>query len=177
MAVIMGNLAAERQICRITRHGYPAVPIRTDRLTAHHVREALPQLDIGRLDLLIIETDSNAHNRVDLDLGHHQRACVFSAAGGDEKATEYPFIVAACDLILLTKTDLLPYVTFDIQAFRQDVERLKPGLNIIYASAQRNQGIEAWVAWVESHLSSKVQDRMNTRIFNPFVSWGDRAKS
>jgi hydrogenase nickel incorporation protein HypB len=98
-------------------------------------------------------------------------------AGGDDKATEYPFLVAGSDLVLLTKTDLLPYVTFDMQVFRQDVERLKPKMKIIHASAQSNRGIEAWVSWVESHLLPQVQIRNNVRMFDPFVSWGDQTKS
>ncbi|MGD0462209.1 MAG: hydrogenase nickel incorporation protein HypB [Tepidisphaeraceae bacterium] len=176
-AVMVGNLAAERQVSRITRHGYQAVPLITDNLAAIHVRESLGQLDLQHLDLLVIEADGNALSPVEFDLGHHLRVSVFSVAGGDDKATEYPFLVAGSDLVLLTKTDLLPYVTFDIQVFRQDVERLKPGLNIIHASAQSNQGIEAWVGWVESHLFSGVQNRRNARMFNPLMSWGDQTKS
>jgi hydrogenase nickel incorporation protein HypB len=177
VAVIVGNLAAERQVSRITRHGYQAVPLITDNLTAVHIRQSLDRLDLQHLDLLIIEADGNALSPVEFDLGHHLRVSVFSVAGGDDKATEYPFLVAGSDLVLLTKTDLLPYVTFDIQVFRQDVERLKPRLNIIDACAQSNQGIKAWVSWVESHVFREIQKRGNGEMFVPFVSWDDRAKS
>lgn len=176
-AVMVGNLAAERQVSRITRHGYHAVPLVTDNLTAVHVRESLSRLDLRHLDLLIIEADGNALSPVEFDLGHHLRVSVFSVAGGDDKATEYPFLVAGSDLVLLTKTDLLPVVTFDLQVFCQDVKRLKPGLNIVTASTLSNQGIEAWVDWVESHLFPEVQNRKNVRMFDPFVSWDDRTKS
>jgi hydrogenase nickel incorporation protein HypB len=177
VGVMVGNLAAERQVARITRHGVQAVPLVTDNVTAAHVRESLNRLDLRHLDLLIIEADGNALSPVEFDLGHHLRVSVFSVAGGDDKATEYPFLVAGSDLVLLTKTDLLPYVTFDIQIFRQDVERLKPNLNIIDASAQSNQGIEDWVSWVESHVFSEIQKRGNGDMFVPFVSWSDRPKS
>lgn len=177
VAVMVGNLAAERQVSRITRHGFQAVPLITDNLTAVHVRESLGQLDLGHLDLLVIEADGNALSPVEFDLGHHLRVSVFSVAGGDDKATEYPFLVAGSDLVLLTKTDLRPFVTFDLQVFREDVKRLKPSLNIIQASAQSNQGIEAWVGWVESHLVPEVQNRKSVKIFDPFVSWGDQEKS
>jgi len=176
VAVMVGNLAAERQVSRITRHGYQAVALITDNLTAVHVRESLGQLDLQHLDLLIIEADGNALSPVEFDLGHHLRVSVFSVAGGDDKATEYPFLVAGSDLVLLTKTDLLPFVTFDPQVFCQDVKRMKPDLNIIHASAQNNQGIEAWVGWVESHLAPEVRNRQKVRMFDPFVSMGDRVK-
>ena len=155
VAVMVGNLAAERQVSRITRHGYQAVPLITDNLTAVHVRETLCQLVLQDLDLLVIEADGNALSPVEFDLGHHLRVCVFSLAGGDDKATEYPFLVAGSDLVLLTKIDLLPFVTFDLQVFCQDVQRLKPGLDIICALAQSNKGIEDWVGWVESQRVSR----------------------
>ena len=157
VAVMVGNLAADRQVSRITRHGYQAVPLITDNLTAVHVRETLGQLDLRDLDLLVIEADGNALSPVEFDLGHHLRVCVFSLAGGDDKATEYPFLVAGSDLVLLTKTDLLPFVTFDLQVFCQDVQRLKPGMDIICTSAQSNKGIEDWVGWVESRMCPELR--------------------
>jgi hydrogenase nickel incorporation protein HypB len=177
VAVIVGNLAAERQVSRITRHGYQAVPLITDNLTAIHVRETLGQLDLHNLDLLVIEADSNALSPVEFDLGHHLRVSVFSLAGGDDKATEYPFLVAGSDLVLLTKSDLLPFVTFDFQVFCQDVQRLKSCMDIICASAQSNKGIEDWVGWVESHVCPEIKDRGDGQMFHPFVKLGDRAKS
>ena len=177
VAVMVGNLAAERQVSRITRHGYQAVPLITDNLTAVHVRETLGQLDLRDLDLLVIEADGNALSPVEFDLGHHLRVCVFSLAGGDDKATEYPFLVAGSDLVLLTKTDLLPFVTFDLQVFCQDVQRLKPGMDIICTSAQSNKGIEDWVGWVESRMCPGIKDRGNGQMFHPFVNLGDQARS
>jgi len=177
VAVMVGNLAAERQVSRITRHGYQAVPLITDNLTAVHVRETLGQLDLHDLDLLVIEADGNALSAVEFDLGHHLRVSVFSVAGGDDKATEYPFLVAGSDLVLLTKTDLLPFVTFDLHVFCQDVKRLKPGMEIIHASAQSNNGIEAWVRWVESYVRPGIDHRGNGQMFHPFVNLGDRTKS
>jgi hydrogenase nickel incorporation protein HypB len=101
---------------------------------------------------------------------------VFSVAGGDDKATEYPFLVAGSDLVLLTKTDLLPFVTFDPQVFCQDVKRMKADLQIIHASAQTNQGIKAWVQWVESRLAPEAPNRRDARMFDPFVGMSDRVK-
>ncbi|MGD0541247.1 MAG: hydrogenase nickel incorporation protein HypB [Tepidisphaeraceae bacterium] len=177
VAVMVGNLAAERQVSRITRHGYQVVPLVTDNVTATHVRESLGQLDLKHLDLLIIETDGNALSPIEFDLGHHLRVSVFSVAGGDDKATEYPFLVAGSDLVLLTKTDLLPFVTFDRHVFCEDVKRLKQNLNVIQASAHSNEGIDAWVSWVQSHLFLSAKDRKKATAFDPFVTWGNGTKS
>jgi len=177
VGVMVGNLAAERQVARITRHGVQAIPLVTDNVTATHVRESLSRLDLQGLDLLVIEADGNALSPVEFDLGHHLRVSVFSVAGGDDKATEYPFLVAGSDLVLLTKTDLLPFVTFDLQVFCQDVQRLKPGMDLICASAQSNKGIEDWLGWVESHVCLGIEHRGNGQMFHPSVKCGARAKS
>lgn len=176
VAVMVGNLAAQRQVARITRHGCQAEALITDNLTAIHVRESLGQLDLPNLDLLIIEADGNALSPVEFDLGQHRRVSVFSVAGGDDKATEYPFLVAGSDLVLLTKTDLLPFVTFDPEVFCQDVKRMKAELTVIHVSAQTNQGIKAWVDWVESRLAAKAPNRPLARMFDPFVGMSDRVK-
>jgi hydrogenase nickel incorporation protein HypB len=118
---------------------------------------------------LLIESEGNAHSPVEFDLGHHLRASVFSVAGGDDKATEYPFLIAGSDVVLLTKMDLLPVVTFDFNVFNQDVVRIKPKMAIIQLSVQSNQGISQWVEWVESHLSPGVRDRTSPRSSDPFI--------
>jgi hydrogenase nickel incorporation protein HypB len=176
-AVLVGNLAAERQVARITRHGYQALPLITDNVAAGHVRESLGQMDLRQLDLLIIEADGNAMSPIEFDLGHHLRVSVFSVAGGDDKATEYPFLVAGSDLVLLTKIDLLPFVTFDSQVFAQDVRRLKSNLSIIRVSAHSTQGIASWVSWVEAHLHLDTRDRKTNGFFNPFVGCSARTDS
>lgn len=168
-AVIVGDLAAARQVERIARHGCHAIPIVTDNLAAINVRDALSQLDLNDLDLLLIESEDNAHSPVEFHLGQHLRASVFSSAGGDDKATEYPFLIAASDLVLVTKTDLLPLVSFDFKAFAQDVTRIKPRMPIIQLSVQAGQGIGQWVEWVSSHLSRRAGERPTLSRTDPFV--------
>ncbi|MGA3065549.1 MAG: hydrogenase nickel incorporation protein HypB [Tepidisphaeraceae bacterium] len=169
MAAIVGDLAAERQVERMTRHGCRAIPLVTDNLAAINLREALGGLNLNELDLLLIESEDNAHSPVEFDLGHHLRASVFSVAGGDDKATEYPFLIARSDVVLLTKIDLLPSVKFDFKVFNQDVMRVKAKMPIIQLSLQSNQGIGQWVQWVEAHLSPRVQQQRLAGTADPFI--------
>ena len=156
VAVLVGNLAANRQVERLARCGPTTIPMVTDNLTALHVRQALDRLDLHQLDLLLIEADGNAISPVEFDLGHHLRACVFSVAGGDDKANVFPFLVADSDVILLTKVDLLPFVNFDVRVFSQDVQRLKPNLPILQLSVQTGLGMDAWLKWVELRCSTDL---------------------
>jgi hydrogenase nickel incorporation protein HypB len=170
-AAMICNLAADRQISRITRHGYPAVAVKTDHISAVRVREALPKLGLTGLDLLLIEADGNALNPAELDLGHHFRIGVFSAAGGDDKVNEFPSLVAGSNLVLLTKIDLLSFVKFDLDSFSEDIARIKANLPIIQASVQSGQGIQECVEWMESRRWAIVVNRGADRIFDPFVNW------
>jgi hydrogenase nickel incorporation protein HypB len=151
-AVIVGNLAADRQAERLARRGHQAIPIVTENLTAVQVRDALAHIDLGSLNLLFIEADGNAVNPAELDLGQHLRASVFSVAGGDDKATEFPFLVAGSDIVLLTKVDLLPFVSFDMRVFSGDISRLKSDLQLAEISVQSGQGMDRFGKWVEAQL-------------------------
>ncbi len=94
---------------------------------------------------------------------------VFSVAGGEDRATEYPFLIARSDVVLLTKIDLLPSVKFDFKVFNQDVTRVKARMPIIQLSLQSNQGIGQWVQWVESHLSPRIKQRRLPETADPFI--------
>jgi hydrogenase nickel incorporation protein HypB len=146
-AVIMCNPAADRQISRITRHGFPAVAIEADNLSAVRVREALPKLNLSGLGALFIEADANALNPGELDFGHHCRVGVFSAAGGDDKGNEFPFLVSGSNLILLNKVDLLSLVKFDLRSFSADIARIEPNLSIVQVSVLSGHGIGQLAEW------------------------------
>lgn len=170
-AMIIANLGADRQIARITQHGIPAVAIQTDSLTAELVNESLAQLNLNELDLLLIESHGNNISPVEFDLGHHLRIGVFSAAGGHDKLVEYPFMVSESDLLVLSKCDLLPMVTFDFEVFNDDIARLKPGLELIRTSIRRNEGIDTLLKWLEFHAPLRKKAVATQPLFEPFAKW------
>jgi len=170
-AVIIANLGADRQTRRITQHGFAAVAIQTDKLTAELVGESLSQFDLRALDLLLIESHGNNLSPVEFDLGHRLRIGVFSAAGGHDKLVEYPFMVCESDLLVLTKCDLLPLVSFDFDVFNDDIARLKPGLELIRTSIRRNEGIDTLLKWLEFHAPLRNRASSTPTLFHPFTNW------
>jgi hydrogenase nickel incorporation protein HypB len=171
-AAIVGDPAAERQVERIAKHGCAAVPLVTDSLAAINVRQALEQLKLPELDLVLIESEGNAHSPVEFHLGQHFRASVFSVAGGDDKATEYPFLIASSDVVLLTKVDLLPVVAFDFKTFNQDVSRIKPKTPVLQISVESHPGMGLWVDWVASRLSRRLRrgkEGSSSSTTDPFI--------
>ncbi len=145
---IIGNLAASRDAERLQRLGVRAIPVLTDNLTAEHVAEVLEEFETEPCDVLFIESGGNVESPVEYDFGQTARVAVFSVAGGDDKGAAQPRLVADADLIVLTKADLLPYVTFDLDSFRADVSTLNPEASIISTAAMSSRGFAAWLTWL-----------------------------
>jgi len=153
VGAIIGNLASSRDAERLQRLGIQAVPVITDNLTAEHVRDALTEFDLDRCDILFIESNGNADSPVEYDFGQSARVAVFSVAGGDDKAAEFPRLVADADLIVLTKSDLLPHVHFDLAAFHTDIATLNPEASIITTSHSKH-GFDEWITWLSNRWTS-----------------------
>jgi hydrogenase nickel incorporation protein HypB len=155
-AVIVGDLATQRDADRMARVCDQVVQVNTGKgchLEAHHVRQALSNLDLSRIDLLFIENVGNLICPVGFDLGQDAKIGMFSISGGDDKAAKHPYIVLEAELLLLGKMDLLPHVPFDLKLFRRDIQSLKPGARVLELSITNGAGMDAWQQW----LSAKVR--------------------
>lgn len=152
IAVIVGDLATARDGQRLGRFCDRVVQINTGKtchLEAFHVQQALEKLPLDGLDILFIENVGNLICPVGFDLGQDVKVAMFSVSEGDDKPAKHPYLVQEADLLILNKLDLLPYVRFDLDAFRNDILRLKPSASILSVSLAANQGIEAWLTWLE----------------------------
>jgi hydrogenase nickel incorporation protein HypB len=121
-------------------------------LEAHHVRQALAKLDLSCIDLLFIENVGNLICPVGFDLGQDAKVGVFSICGGDDKPAKHPYLVHESALLLLTKIDLLPYVTFDLTHFRRDVRELNSEVELMELSATAGTDLDLWVRWLQQNL-------------------------
>jgi hydrogenase nickel incorporation protein HypB len=171
LSAIIGNLAAARDAERLACGGVYAVPVQTDNILAEHVRTALPELALNQTDLVLIEGNGNTISPVEFDLGQDLRVAVFSVAGGDDKAAAYPRLVAESDLVVLTKADLLPYVTFDMDRFGDDIAKLNSTVEVITTSARGTPGIEPLLEWLMRHWSPSKAHRTNGRLPDPTSDW------
>ncbi len=155
IGIIAGDLATDRDAKRIQACGAKVVQINTGKgchLDANQVRHALDEIDLAGLDLLIIENVGNLICPVGFDLGQDAKVGMFSVCEGDDKAAKHPHLVRVADLLLLNKTDLMKYVRFHPATFREDVEKLNPGVEMIELSATEPK-IDRWLDW----LLSKTQ--------------------
>lgn len=143
---------------KISAAGMPAVQINTGgecHLDALMIENALDQLPLETLDLLIVENVGNLICPAAFNLGTHSNVLIASVPEGDDKPYKYPNIYRGLDVLIINKIDLLPYIDFNMEYFRQGVEMLNPGLKTFAVSCKTGEGIDSWLTWLLSKLSSK----------------------
>ena len=152
--VIVGDIATTRDADRLAAHGIPAIQITTEtfggacHLEASAIAAALDQLDMESLDVLFVENVGNLVCPAEFDLGQHARVVVLSVAEGEDKPLKYPLAFQTADLVVLDKTDLLPYLTYDLAALRDNLRRVKPEGEHLELSARTGEGVDGWVSWI-----------------------------
>lgn len=145
---------------KINASGMPAVQINTGgecHLDAVMLKAGIQQLPLSDIDLLIVENVGNLICPAAFDLGTHINLLVASIPEGDDKPYKYPNIYRGLDVLIINKTDLLPYIDFRMDYFRQGVEILNPGLTTFAVSCKTGEGIDAWARWLRSRLSESTK--------------------
>ena len=152
-AVIEGDLATENDAERIRAKGVPAVQITTGtacHLDAQMVHRALDGLALAGLDVLFIENVGNLVCPASFDLGQHLDVTLLSVPEGDDKPQKYPVMFRAADLLLITKSDLLPMLPeFDPARAEASLRALASEVPVLSVSCRTLGGIDAWCAWLE----------------------------
>lgn len=151
LAVVVGDVQTDRDAQRISKHDAPVVQIVTHggcHLDASLVQDALPSFSLPDLDLLVIENVGNLVCPASFDLGEHVKVVVASTAEGDDKPAKYPKMFHVCDVCVLNKMDLLPYLDFDTKQFRRFALEVNPEMRFFEMSARSGEGVDAWVEWL-----------------------------
>jgi hydrogenase nickel incorporation protein HypB len=156
MAVIEGDLETDNDAVRIRALGVPALQITTGtacHLDAHLVHRALHDLPLSGLDLLFIENVGNLVCPASFDLGQHRNVTLLSVTEGDDKPAKYPVMFRACDLVVLSKTDLLDVLDdFDPMRAAAALRMLGRDTPMIRTAARRVPALGPWLDWLEQQL-------------------------
>jgi hydrogenase nickel incorporation protein HypB len=150
-AVIEGDIAGRIDADRMERIGVPVVQINTEgmcHLDAQMVAAAADGIDCSRANMLFIENIGNLVCTAGFDLGEHLRIVALSVPEGDDKIVKYPAIFRRSNALAITKIDMLPYCSFDIQRVRNDMTRLAPGAEVFEVSALRGTGLAPLAEWL-----------------------------
>ncbi len=141
---------------KINAAGMPAIQINTGgecHLDAVMLENAIDQMDLSPLDLVIIENVGNLICPAAFELGAHSKVVIASIPEGDDKPYKYPNIYRGLEVLIINKTDLLPYIDFDMDYFRKGVEMLNPGLTTFAVSCKTGEGIDEWLDWLKAKIS------------------------
>jgi hydrogenase nickel incorporation protein HypB len=156
VGVIEGDVAGHVDADKVAEVGTPVVQINTGggcHLDALQVQGALRQLPLDELDLLFIENVGNLVCPTGFALGEHINMMIANVPEGHDKPIKYPGMFTVVDALVLNKVDLMPYVDFDLEAFRTAVRALKPDAPLFEVSCKTGEGIETWVEWLSQQRS------------------------
>lgn len=151
IAVIDGDIATSIDADRASAAGATAVQINTGgecHLDAIMLSEALKKLELEPTDLLIVENVGNLICPASFQLGTHLSVLIASIPEGDDKPYKYPGIYRGVDILVVNKIDLLPYIQFDMDYFKQGVEILNPGVLTFELSCSNGEGLDKWFEWM-----------------------------
>ncbi|MCF6308622.1 MAG: hydrogenase nickel incorporation protein HypB [Flavobacteriaceae bacterium] len=161
MAVMVGDLETERDAIRIRETGIQALQIVTGgicHLEAQMIHQVLPEYDLKNIDLLFVENVGNLVCPASFDLGEDYRVTLMATTEGDDKPKKYPRMFLTSDMMLISKSDLLPYLPFSVEAVTKDALEVNHELEVLTISALKGEGIDEWCDW----LVKKVKEKQNS---------------
>ena len=155
VGVLEGDVQGSMDADRLASLHVPVTQLNTNsgfggecHLDANMVRSALPELPLDDLDLLVIENVGNLVCPAEFRVGEDARIMVSAITEGEEKPLKYPLMFRACELVLINKIDLLPYLDFDLSRFLYNLDAVHPGVERMLVSATTGDGIEEWRDWL-----------------------------
>lgn len=158
VGVIDGDIATSIDADRASAAGAAvAVQINTGgecHLDAVMLHQALGQIRLEDVDMLLVENVGNLVCPADFRLGTHRSVLIASVPEGDDKPYKYPGMYRGVDALVINKIDLLPYIDFKMDYFRKGVEVLNPGLVTFPLSCRTGEGLEDWVHWLLDNTRS-----------------------
>jgi len=162
-AVIEGDQQTDRDAERIRATGAPATQINTGKgchLDAHMVGHGMADLvrETAWRDgaVLMIENVGNLVCPAGFDLGEAGRVVILSLTEGEDKPLKYPDMFRTADLVILAKSDLIPYLDVDLAAYEANILRIAPRADILTLSSKSGEGLDAWYAWLLAQRQMQV---------------------
>lgn len=158
LAVLVGDPETERDAVRLKEVGLNALQIVTGgmcHIEAQMIYQALDHINLENTDILFIENVGNLLCPSAFDLGEDVRVTLLASTEGDDKPKKYPRMFLTSELMLVSKSDLLPYVPFSVDAVTKDAREVNPDLEVITISTLNGDGIDDWCNWLKQQLEKK----------------------
>ena len=140
--------------------GIPTIQLHTGgmcHLDAEMTRQGLSNVALEGVDLVILENVGNLVCPAEFDTGAVRNAMILSVPEGDDKPLKYPLMFSVCDLVLVNKTDVMPYFDFDLDKCREYVRMRNPNARIIPICAKTGEGLDDFADWLLAEVKSWKQ--------------------
>lgn len=150
--VVEGDLETSRDADRLKAKGIEAHQIQTGsacHLDAFMVHKALHHMDLDKIDVCFVENVGNLVCPASYDVGSHLNIVLVSIPEGEDKIAKYPVMFRQADLILFTKTDLLPYFEYDMEKEKEMARKLKPNVDILEVSTKDEESLKKVASWIK----------------------------
>ena len=157
-SVVEGDLETSRDADRLKAKGIEAHQIQTGsacHLDAFMVHKALHHIDLEKTDVCFVENVGNLVCPASYDVGTHLNIVLVSIPEGEDKIAKYPVMFRSADLILFTKTDLLPYFDYDLEAEKQSARKLKPNVDILEVNTKDEESLKKVANWIKFKMEMR----------------------
>jgi hydrogenase nickel incorporation protein HypB len=149
--VVEGDLETSRDAERLKAKGIPAFQIQTGtacHLDAFMVHKGLHDMPLDTIDVCFVENVGNLVCPASYDVGTHLNIVLLSVPEGNDKVAKYPVMFRKADLVLITKTDLLPYFEYDIALEKEEARKLKPNVDILEVNIKDPKSVLNVIEWI-----------------------------
>jgi hydrogenase nickel incorporation protein HypB len=156
IAVIEGDVQTDIDAKRVEKYKVPVIQIVTNggcHLDAKLVRDAMANLNFSDINFLIIENVGNLVCPAGYDLGEDHKVVILSTTEGDDKPLKYPKMFMNSEVLIINKTDLLPYVNSNIETLKTNALNINPKLTIFETSCTTGEGIDKWCNWLITNIN------------------------
>jgi hydrogenase nickel incorporation protein HypB len=171
MAVIEGDMTTELDADRLRQYGFPVIAINTgrschldSRMVAGGIHRLQHEYVPTSLDLVLVENVGNLVCPAEFEVGEHKKVALLSITEGEDKPLKYPIMFREADCLLITKTDLAPYLDVDLSRIEANIRQINPDVTIIPLSAKTNDGLATWLAWVQSTVTTVQQQQQEHAV-------------
>ena len=154
-AVVIGDVQTDLDARRLESSGVPVIQLVTNgacHLEAPLVRDALADIQPDQTELLFIENVGNLVCPAGFDLGEDMKVVIASTTEGDDKPLKYPAMFRNAKVLVINKTDLVPYVNCDLNELRNNALRINPSLTIFETSCTNGDGLDQWCDWLTKQV-------------------------
>ncbi len=156
IGVMEADIDSDVDARAISESGAKVIQLHTGgmcHLDAEMTRQGLAGLETGDVELAVLENVGNLVCPAEFDTGASRNAMILSVPEGHDKPLKYPLMFSVCDVVLINKTDVLPYFDFDMEKCREYIHMRNPEAKVIPVCARTGEGMAEWVEWLEKEAA------------------------